>query len=427
MNVSFLKIVPLRLVPALLLATCIAVLPARAENVVLQLRWHHQFQFAGYYMAREKGYYSDRGISVTIRPLGREIHPVTEVITERAHFGIGSTGLLLEKNSGKPVVALGAIFQHSPLVFIARKDSGIKTVNQMKGKRVMISQGNQDFELTLLLEKTRMMDHVTLLPSSTDPLDLARNKTDVFNAYMSNEPYILETRGVPVNIIDPKDYGIDFYGDILFTSESLIRKKPGMVENFRTASLMGWAYALSHPEETIEIIKSRYGSEKSKSELRFEENIIRELMELDIVEIGHMNRQRWESIMKGLSLAGSTEVRVSLDSFIYSPPRAVPWGKILPWAVLLLLFIAALVAFSIIQTRMKRRLQRALEEVKTIRGLLPICASCKKIRDDTGYWQQIESYISLHSEADFSHSLCPDCATSLYPDIDYSEMKKDKE
>ncbi len=67
-------------------------------------------------------------------------------------------------------------------------------------------------------------------------------------------------------------------------------------------------------------------------------------------------------------------------------------------------------------------LEKALEEVNSLSGLLPICASCKKIRDDKGYWNQIESYISEHSEADFSHGLCPDCAIKLYP-----EFYKEKE
>ncbi len=64
------------------------------------------------------------------------------------------------------------------------------------------------------------------------------------------------------------------------------------------------------------------------------------------------------------------------------------------------------------------KLLEALKEIKVLSGLLPICASCKKIRDDTGYWNQIESYINQHSEAEFSHSICPDCAKNLYPDLD---------
>jgi len=63
-------------------------------------------------------------------------------------------------------------------------------------------------------------------------------------------------------------------------------------------------------------------------------------------------------------------------------------------------------------------LKRALEDVKTLSGLLPICSHCKKIRDDTGYWNQIESYIQENSEAVFSHGICQDCAEKLYPGLD---------
>jgi PAS domain S-box-containing protein len=63
----------------------------------------------------------------------------------------------------------------------------------------------------------------------------------------------------------------------------------------------------------------------------------------------------------------------------------------------------------------RRRLQQALDEVKTLRGILPICANCKKIRDDGGYWSQVEEYVSDHTEAQFSHGICPDCVEKLYP------------
>ncbi|MEI6810126.1 MAG: response regulator [bacterium] len=62
-------------------------------------------------------------------------------------------------------------------------------------------------------------------------------------------------------------------------------------------------------------------------------------------------------------------------------------------------------------------LQKAMAEIKTLRGIVPICAGCKKIRDDKGFWQQVESYVTCHSEAMFSHGMCPDCARKWYPDI----------
>ena len=71
------------------------------------------------------------------------------------------------------------------------------------------------------------------------------------------------------------------------------------------------------------------------------------------------------------------------------------------------------------------KLLHAMKEIKTLSGLLPICASCKKIRDDKGYWNQLESYIQKHSEAKFSHGLCPDCMEKLYGNLDWHKEKDD--
>jgi PAS domain S-box-containing protein len=65
----------------------------------------------------------------------------------------------------------------------------------------------------------------------------------------------------------------------------------------------------------------------------------------------------------------------------------------------------------------RRRLQQALDEVRTLRGIVPICANCKNIRDDKGYWNQVEKYVSDHTEAKFSHGICPDCVEKLYPQL----------
>jgi len=72
------------------------------------------------------------------------------------------------------------------------------------------------------------------------------------------------------------------------------------------------------------------------------------------------------------------------------------------------------------------KLQLTMDKVKTLSGFLPICASCKKIRDDKGYWTQIESYIKDHSEAEFSHGICPDCAKKFYSDYMSSDKNLNK-
>jgi len=66
-----------------------------------------------------------------------------------------------------------------------------------------------------------------------------------------------------------------------------------------------------------------------------------------------------------------------------------------------------------------QELKNALAEIKTLRGIIPICSNCKKIRDDQGFWQQVESYVMKHTEASFSHGICPECVEKLYGDLDF--------
>ncbi len=79
------------------------------------------------------------------------------------------------------------------------------------------------------------------------------------------------------------------------------------------------------------------------------------------------------------------------------------------------------------QRELVGELQNALSRIKTLSGMLPICSSCKKIRDDQGYWNQIEAYVSDHSEAEFSHSICPECVKKLYPQFYDKIWKKETE
>lgn len=98
--------------------------------------------------------------------------------------------------------------------------------------------------------------------------------------------------------------------------------------------------------------------------------------------------------------------------------------SMLPWGIAFMILNALIGMFwgkikqaDAEKSQVITELQEALVRVKTLSGLLPICATCKKIRDDQGYWNQIEAYIGEHSEAEFSHSICPGCAKKMYPEI----------
>ena len=83
-------------------------------------------------------------------------------------------------------------------------------------------------------------------------------------------------------------------------------------------------------------------------------------------------------------------------------------------------------AFAVFSMRRLEELRKTLSEIKQLRGIIPICSACKKIRDDEGIWHQIESYVRNHSEAQFSHGICPECMKKLYPDLE-DEIKQEDE
>jgi len=318
------------------------------EEITLQLRWLHQFQFAGYYMAKEKGYYRDAGLNVTIVEADdAHPHPVQEVVSGRAQYGIGNSGLINERANGKPVVVLAALFQSSPNVWILRKDSDVFTISELATKRLMMTKNIENAELMAVFKNEGVdLSKLNIIESTFNINDLIDKKVDAYNGYSSNEPYYLKQKGIDYTIISPRRYGIDFYSDCLFTSDEELSNHPDRVKAFREASLSGWAYALSHPEETVNVILSRYSQAKTRDHLLFEANAIRQLMEPSLIEIGHMNPARWEQIAKTYYELGFSRNASLPKGFIYNPykPKSNTWLYYSLAISLILLTIIAIIA-----------------------------------------------------------------------------------
>jgi glucose-6-phosphate-specific signal transduction histidine kinase len=154
----------------------------------------------------------------------------------------------------------------------------------------------------------------------------------------------------------------------------------------------------------------------SHANMPFTDTFINTIFLLSITALGAYKFGRTSGIISGL-----LAVPIVVWSYRHFLSDADVWVEIIFMAV-----IAVSVAFVISKfVNDTRKLQKALSEVKTLSGLIPICASCKKIRDDKGYWGAVESYISEHSDASFTHGICPDCMKRLYPEY-YEQMKDEK-
>lgn len=297
---------------------------ALAEPIHLQLRWHHQFQFAGYYAALEKGYYKAAGLDVIIHEGTPEKKPLQEVLQGHAQYGEANSELLLERLRGAPLVALAAIYQHSPSVLIARKDAGIFSPDDLVGKKIMLLDKTVDADFVAMFNNEGIdISRLHVIPSSYEIRDLIDGKVDAFNSYLSNEPYFLKQQGVEFTVLNPRNYGIDFYSDILFTTENELKHHPERVKAFRQASLEGWYYAMDHPQEIIDLLLNKYKVNKSRDHLEFEADAIRSLIIPDVIDLGHMNPWRWRHMAETFVKAGMVENDKLLQDFSYDPdPKA---------------------------------------------------------------------------------------------------------
>ena len=135
-----------RAVIALVLVFCCSNLFASTDDdsLVLRLKWFHQFQFAGYYAALEKGYYSQEGLKVVIKQRDIGKNPLDEVVTGEVDFGISDSSLILKRLNGSPVVALAVIMQSSPLVLMSLDEKQVTTPFDLIGKRIMYQENVDD-------------------------------------------------------------------------------------------------------------------------------------------------------------------------------------------------------------------------------------------------------------------------------------------
>ena len=288
------------------------------EKIVLQLKWFHQFQFAGYYAAKEKGFYDEVGLNVEIRQRDLKYNNIDEVINGNAQYGVADSILILYRLKQQPVVIVSPIFQHSPSVFISLKKKNISSIYELNNKDILFYPNNTDgFSLLAMIKKFNLDVNLVRERYKDDYMRLIKNEVDVMPAYIANEPFLFKEKGYDVNIINPTNYGFDMYGDMLFTNEDEAKNNPIRVEKFKEATLKGWKYALENKEEIIQLINEKYSKEKSIEHLRYEANAIDSLINKDVTPLGYLDQGRIRYISEMYEYYGLTESKKDLNDFLF--------------------------------------------------------------------------------------------------------------
>lgn len=356
-------------IAVLLIAGQAVIAVASPDKVRLQLKGFHQFQFAGYYMALEKGFYKEAGLEVELLEGGSyEDQYIENMLEGKTAFAIGNSGVIVDRMAGKPVVALAAIMQTSPGVLLVRADSGIYTPLDLAGKRLMLSESAE--VLAMLRKEGIDLSKLNILPKDIEVnLEyLITGKVDAYFGYITNETYMLKKRGVAYRVINPRDYGINLYNDVLVTSERFLRDHPDKVAAFVKASLRGWDYALKHIDETIQFIHERYAPGRPLENLQFEARELYRLIMPELVEVGHMNPGRWSSIGGIYAEQGLMKAGFDLKGFLYDlnpPQRDLKWFyRVFAMALTVICLLGAMVFYIHRINRQLRCTQKVLETAK---------------------------------------------------------------
>jgi PAS domain S-box-containing protein len=343
------------------------------ERVVLQLPYTHQFQFAGVYAAVEQGYFRAEGLDVVVRQTSEQYHaPIDEVLAGKADFGIAQGPQLIAAGfDGQDLIVVAAVMQHSPQVLLTRAADNLNTPHDLVGRRVAIDRTSLQSEIRLMLEREGVgFNRITVVDNNWLNNELTDRTADAMSGFVIDMPYEMNRVGMPVRIIRPADYGVDFYGDCLFTHAKTLAASPERVVRMRKALLLGWSYALRQADEIISLIAERYPpgaalqgrTTMDRESLKYEAGQMTLLINADLIELGRINPGRWQHMAEVIHGYDGKGDPARIGAMLYQPPRAAAerlqgfthwllWGL----AGALVVAIASVLANRRLQSLVRRR------------------------------------------------------------------------
>jgi NitT/TauT family transport system substrate-binding protein len=276
-----------------------------ADKVQLQLKWVPQAQFAGYFVALEKGYYKDENLDVTIVPGGPDIVSEQQVANGQADFGVDWVASFLAfRDKGLPLVDVAQIYQSSGLLLVSKKSANITKPEDLKGKNVGVWYGGNEFEFLALMDKLKFDPdkdmNVIKQGFTMDPF--LAGQMDAASAMTYNEYQIVLESGVKaedLNVINYTKEGVGMLEDNLFTSEDIVKNKKDLVQRFVRASVKGWQGATDDQKFAVDAVM-KY-AEKGSTTVDHQTRMMAEVAKLVVPEgwskdkIGVMDEARFKT------------------------------------------------------------------------------------------------------------------------------------
>jgi NitT/TauT family transport system substrate-binding protein len=295
------------------------------DKISVQLKWEHQAQFAGLYVAEEKGYYSQENLEVQFFEGGPKIDVTKALIDGRADFAVTAPeDLLIRHSQGNTIKAIAAIYRRSAVVFLSHSSSGISRPHDFPGKTVAVGAkfgAVRDFELQFhsMLKKLSIdPDSMRAIPYDSEFRQFINHEIDVTSTYMTGGLIRLRQKGLKPNVIWPGDYGVIFYSDILATTDQLIDKNPDIIVRFLRATLKGWRTAVGNPKAAV-AATMKYAKIKDENIQAAMFHALLPLVHTGEDQIGWMKKGDWTEMIQTLHEQGALSKDIPDPESIYAP------------------------------------------------------------------------------------------------------------
>ncbi len=268
------------------------------SEISVRLKWTFTAHTAaGPGVALARGFFENEGLQVTLNPGGFEFDPVTLVASGSDDFGVkGADDLIIARSRGVPIVAIAMDYQLNPVAFMSLPQTQIRTPADFIGRRIGAKYGQNvyTFLLAMLRDQGVPLDSIEEVPVRLDVSPLLTDQVDVFPGYDNFEPAIFADRGIEVDVLLARDYGVQSYGNVVFASEEIIRNQPEKVLRFLRAYLRGWEWAIENPEETARIMAGLNPDFSESVQQRMMERTIPYVRPEPGFRVGSMTMEGWE-------------------------------------------------------------------------------------------------------------------------------------
>lgn len=297
-----------------------------ADTITLILQWTPQAQFAGYFVAREKGFYKEQGLDLTIIPGGPDKVVSDYLDSGTADFGTMFLSTALERrDAGMPLVNIGQIIHHSTLMLIARAGTGIETIADLDQKKVSLWANEFQVQPHLLFKKAGIGVEIVPLASSMDLF--LRGAVSATCAMWYNEYHTILSSGLRKEELQPfffRDTAFDFPEDGIYCLEDTLKRYPEAADGLLKATLKGWQYAFNHEEEALDIVAHYMTDAKlpmNRVHQRWMFRRMRDAIQVDgnIAEGGILRREIFDNVSKHLLDGGAIRNPVEYDTFYRGP------------------------------------------------------------------------------------------------------------